>query len=125
MFTLSLELLALLLLKHLVLEEFEVFGEYFYGEAVQVNRLTARLVNTDSLLLNLLVLQHDKLLDTKHLLTVGLDCNKLVIWFSLLDLEKDFENFVILVLNLNQAQLLLFILTHKPNKLAALLNLVE
>ena len=125
MFTLSLELLALLLLKHLVLEEFEVFGEYFYGEAVQVNRLTARLVNTDSLLLNLLVLQHDKLLDAKHLLTVGLDCNKLVIWFRLLDLEKDFENFVILVLNLNQAQLLLFILTNKPNKLTALLNLVE
>lgn len=95
--------LALLLFEDLVLQEFKIFAENFDCQTVKVDSLTACFVHSDSLLLDLFVLKDDELLDGKHLIAEALNCHKLIIWLSLLDLEEDFEDLVVLVLNFDKA----------------------
>ena len=85
------------------MEELHVLAEDFDGEAVEVDRLAAGLINTMSLLLDLFVLQNDELLNTHHFLAETLDCDELVVGLRLLDREEDLENFVVLVLNIDEA----------------------
>lgn len=77
------------------------------------------------LLLDLFVFQDHELLDRKHLFTETLDSHQLVVRGRLLDLIEDLEDFVVLVLDLDQAQLLLLVLTDKADQLSALLDFVE
>ena len=91
--------MALLLFEDLVLQEFKIFAENFDSQAVKIDSLTAGFVHSDGLLLDLFVLKDDKLLDGKHLIAEALNGHKLIIWLSLLDLEEDFEDLVVLVLN--------------------------
>ena len=77
-----------------------------------------------SLLLDLLVFENDELLDCKHFFAVALDGHKFVVGLGHLDVIEDLENIVVLVLNLDEAQLLLLVLSNEADQLAALLNLV-
>jgi len=98
---LTLKLLTLLLLEHLVLEELKVFAEYLDGKTIEIDGLTARLVDPNRLFLDLLVFEHDELLDAKHFLTERLDSHQLVIRLRLLNLKEYLEDLVVLVLDFN------------------------
>jgi len=77
------------------------------------------------LLLDLFVLDDNKLLDGLHLIAEALDSDKLVVWLGLLNLVEDLEDVVVLGLHLNQAQFLLFVLAYERVQFAALFNLVQ
>jgi len=77
------------------------------------------------LLLDLFVLDDNKLLDGLHLIAEALDSDKLIVWLGLLNLVEDLEDVVVLGLHLNQAQFLLFVLAYERVQFAALFNLVQ
>lgn len=77
------------------------------------------------LFLDLLVLENDVLLNGEHLVPETLNRNQLVIWLSLLDLEEYLEDLMVLILHINEAQLLLLVLSDKADQLTTLLDLVE
>jgi len=107
------------------LQELEVLAKDLLGEAIKVNGLPTSLVNTVGLLLDLFVLKDDELLNGHHLVAVALDGDQLIVRLGLLNLKEDLEDIVVLVLHLNEAEFLLFVLTHEADQLSALLNLVE
>ena len=78
-----------------------------------------------SLLLDLLVLEDHILLDGEHFVPETLYGHQFVVWLSLLNLVENFKDLVVLVLHVNQAQFLLFILADEADQFAALLNLVQ
>mmetsp|Transcript_10222 Transcript_10222/g.12026 ORF Transcript_10222/g.12026 Transcript_10222/m.12026 type:complete len:220 (-) Transcript_10222:399-1058(-) len=121
----SLLLLALLLLEHLVLQEFEILAENLDRKPVKIDGLATGLIHANGLFLDLLVFEHHELLNAEHLLTEALNGHELVVWLRLLNFVEDFENLVILVLDFNQTQLLLFVFADEANELATLLNLVK
>lgn len=67
------------------------------------------------LLLDFLVFENHILLDGEHFIAESLNRYQLVVWFRLLNLEEDLEDLVVLVLHINQAQFLLFILANKAD----------
>ena len=107
------------------MQELEIFAEYFNGEPIEIDSLPACLVNTMSLLFNLLILKDYILLDCQHFLSEALDCDKFVVGLGYLDIIEDLKNLPILILNIDQAQLLLLILANKADKLSTLLNLIK
>ena len=107
------------------MEELHVLAEDFDRETIEVDRLAAGLINPMSLLLDLFVFQNDVLLDAHHFLAETLNRDELVIGLRLLDREEDLENFMVLVLNIDEAQLLLLVLANEADQLSALLNLVQ
>jgi len=117
--------LALLFFENPGLKELEIFAENFDRKAIEVNGLTTSLIDTNCLLLNLFVLKHDELLNGEHLLTVRLNRHQFVIRHRLLNIEEDFKDLMVLVLNLDQTELLLLVFTNEANELAALFNLIK
>ena len=117
--------MALLLLQNLVLQKFEVLPEDLDRKAIKVHCLSAGLVDPDGLFLDLFVFENDVLLNGEHLVPEGLNCHKFIIRLCLLDFKENLQNFVILILDVNQAQLLFLVLPDEADQLAALLDLVE
>ena len=64
---------ALLAIKNLLLEEFEVLAENLNRQAIQVYRLSASFVNAVGLLLDLFVFENHILLDRKHFIAESLN----------------------------------------------------
>lgn len=95
------------------------------GEPVKIYGLTTGLVDSVGLLLDFFVFEDDELLDSEHLFAVTLNRDQLVIGLRLLNLEENLEDLVVLVLDLDESQLLLLVLTDKADELSALLNLIE
>ena len=116
---------ACLAVHHFALQELKIFAKYFDGEPIEINGLTACLVNTMRLLFDLFVLKDNILLDGQHFFTEALYSNKFVIGFRDLYLVKDLQNLFILILDINQTQLLFLVLTDEANKLATLLDFIE
>ena len=85
------------------MEELHVLAEDFDRETIEVDRLAAGLINPMSLLLDLFVFQNDVLLNAHHFLAETLNRDELVIGLRLLDREEDLENFMVLVLNIDEA----------------------
>ena len=116
---------ALLTVHNFSLQELEIFAEYFDWESVKIDSLTACLVNTMSLLFNLFILKDYVLLDWHHFLTEALDCNEFVVGLGDLNIVKDLQNLPILILNIYQAKLLLFVLADKADKFTTLFDLIK
>ena len=68
-----------------------------------------------SLLFNLFILKNNVLLNLHHFFTEGLDCDKFVVGLCDLDIVENLQNLVILILNIDQTQLLFFVLTDKTD----------
>ena len=77
------------------------------------------------LLLNFFVFKNYILLDLKHFIAETLNRHQFVIRLSLLNLIKDLQDLVILILHINEAQFLLFIFSNEADEFATLLNLVQ
>ena len=90
---------ALLPVEDFLLEELQVFTENFNRQTIQVDRLSTRLVHSMRLLLDFFVFEDDVLLDLKHFVAERLDRHQLIIWLRLLNLEKDLEDLMILILH--------------------------
>lgn len=116
---------ALLPVEDFLLEELEVFTENFNRQTIQVDRLSTRLVHSMRLLLDFFVFEDDVLLDLKHFIAERLDRHQLIIWLRLLNLVKDLEDLMILILHVYQTQFLLFIFANEADKFTTLLNLVQ
>ena len=116
---------ALLPVEDFLLEELQVFTENFNRQTIQVDRLSTRLVHSMRLLLDFFVFEDDVLLDLKHFVAERLDRHQLIIWLRLLNLVKDLEDLMILILHVYQTQFLLFIFANEADKFTTLLNLVQ
>ena len=92
---------ALLAVNNFALQELEIFAEYFNGEPIEIDSLPACLVNTMSLLFNLLILKDYILLDCQHFLSEALDCDEFVVGLGYLDFIEDLKNLLILILNID------------------------
>ena len=92
---------ALLAVNNFALQELEIFAEYLDRKPVEIDSLTACLVNTMSLLFNLLILKDYILLDCQHFLSKALDCDEFVVGLGYLDFIEDLKNLLILILNID------------------------
>ena len=87
----------------LLLEELEVFAEDFNTKAVKVDGLTHGLLHTGGLLLHLSILRHDVALDFLHLWVEVLNGDELIIRVRLLNLVEYLQDFMVLVLHVDQS----------------------
>ena len=117
--------LALLAVHNFLLQELQILAKDFYSESIEIHSLSAGLIHSVGLFLNLLIFLNDILLNLLHFIAVALDCHQFIVRLCCLDLEENLEDLLILVHNVNKAQFLLLIFTHEADKFTTLLNFVE
>ena len=110
---------------HFLLEEFHVLPINLDGQSIQIHSLSHSILHSRGLLLDLLVLADDMVLDFDHLIAVPLNRCQLVIRLSYLNIIEYLQDFIVLVLHVDEAHLLALVLSHEVDQITTLLNLVE
>ena len=108
-----------------LLKELQVFSENFNSKSIQINCLAHSLLDSSGLFLHFSIFLNHICLDFLHLWIQAFNCDQFIIWISLLNDVEYFENFMVLILHINESQFLSLVFTDKIYQLTTLFDFIK